>query len=168
MSGVENKTPAPIGTQIRLLRKKRDLSLEELANRVGTSAPTMHRYEGKWDKYSLPTLKKIAEALNADIEIRLIARGMEILSDERIEDKPSRSRLLATIKGLFWDKILLVEDLDTYPLWILKRVLMEGNLEQVRACVAYYGLPFVREAVAERGVDPKTRVFWTAVLEGVN
>jgi len=26
----------------------------------------------------------------------------------------------------------------------------------------------VREAVAERGVDPKTRVFWTAVLEGVN
>ena len=64
--------PPPIGTQIRRLRKERGLTLSALARLVGTSVPTMHRYESGWDRFELNTLRKIATGLGAALEVRLV------------------------------------------------------------------------------------------------
>ena len=48
---------APVGLQIRALRKERGWSLAELARRAGTSAPTLHRYESGWERFELATLR---------------------------------------------------------------------------------------------------------------
>ena len=158
-------TPAPLGYQIRLLRKQRGLTLKQLAEGVGTSIPTMHRYEGGWERYSLTTLRKIAEALKADLEIHLIPRST-FIGDERILlQKPEAGTLVDHLAPLFWDKPLSVSDLDRYPGWILKRILTAGNLEHVREALAYFGVESIEAVIEDRGIDPKTRSFWKAVLE---
>lgn len=55
-------------------RLKKGWSQAELARRVGMQQPNIARLEGgNYDRVSLPTLKKVARALGAEIEIRLSA-----------------------------------------------------------------------------------------------
>ena len=156
--------PIPIGTQIRSIRKERGLSLQELAQRAGTSAPTMHRYEGSWDGYTFSTLRNIAEALDADLEVRFLPRkhvdGHRLTSSKR----PTRRHLHEKVQNLFWDKKLTEADLGTHPVWVLKRVLMEGSLDHIQMAVAFYGLERVAEVLKGKGIDARTRSFWELVL----
>lgn len=156
--------PAPIGTQIRSLRTKQGKTLEEMARAVGTSAPTMHRYEGHYDGYTLKTLRRIARALNADLEVRLIPMPMEMGHPESVR-QVSESSLLRAIADLFWDRDLTVHDLHDHPLWVFTRVLNEGDLEQVRTALAYFGPETLRRVLERRDLQPRARRFWLAVLE---
>jgi len=115
-------------------------SLADLARRVGSSAPTLHRYESGWDRFELSTLRKIAAALDARLEVRLIGR---------LKAEPED---------------LTTSDLAEYPQWVLSRVLMFGDSAQVAASRRFYGDAAIREAVARRGVDERTRNYWTLVL----
>lgn len=55
-------------------RLKKGWTQAELARRVGMQQPNIARLEGgNYDRVSLPTLKKIAWALGAEIEIKLSA-----------------------------------------------------------------------------------------------
>jgi transcriptional regulator with XRE-family HTH domain len=55
-------------------RMKKGWTQAELARRVGMQQPNIARLEGgSYDRVSLPTLKKIARALGAEIEIKLSA-----------------------------------------------------------------------------------------------
>ncbi len=55
-------------------RLKKGWSQAELARRVGMQQPNIARLEGgNYDRVSLPTLKKIARALGAKIQVRLSA-----------------------------------------------------------------------------------------------
>ncbi|HJX11636.1 MAG TPA: helix-turn-helix domain-containing protein [Candidatus Binatia bacterium] len=55
-------------------RLKRGWTQAELARRVGMQQPNIARLEGgNYDRVSLPTLKKIARALGAEVEIKLSA-----------------------------------------------------------------------------------------------
>lgn len=152
-------TALPVGHQIRELRVARGWSLNELARRVGTSAPALHRYESGWDRFEVATLRRIAAALGARLEVRFVpaARDFEQLS---------RRELTAVLSPLFWDRDLVDQDLDAYPDWVLVRVLMFGNRHQVACARRHFGDEAIRRAVEKRGVDARTRNYWRLILGG--
>jgi len=151
-----------IGAQIRALRIARGWSLAELARRAGTSAPTLHRYESGWDRFELATLRKIASALGASLDVKLVAHGAA--GDTPQERSPTA--LLKLVAPLFWDRELQASDLRNYAGWVLERVLMFGSWEQVVAARHFYGDPAVAHAARRRGVDVKTRNYWGTILKG--
>jgi len=58
--------------EIRALREARGLSQRELAARVGTTQSAIARLEGGNVSPSLPTLDKIAEALDVELSVSLV------------------------------------------------------------------------------------------------
>jgi len=153
----DNARDQSIGGRIRSLRKARGLSLHALATRCGTSAPTLHRYETGWDRFEVATLRRIAAALDARLDIRLEARAQTPVS-------PGARRLRKLLAPLFWDRKLSATDLREHPRWVLGRVLMYGDMTQVSAARSYYGDAAITAAVAQRGVDERTRNYWTLLL----
>ena len=150
----------PLGHRIRGLRRERGWTLEELARRAGTSAPTLHKYENGWDRFELETLRRIGAALGARLEIHLIPAAQPPAATRR----PSAKTLVKTLRALFWERELRESDLAGYPGWVLERVLTSGNHSQVRAARAFFGDDAVRRAIERRGVDPRTRAYWRLIL----
>ena len=71
--GFKNRTPCPGVGGIPSHAEER-LDQAELARRVGMQQPNSARLEwGNYDRVSLPTLKKVARTLGAEIEIKLSA-----------------------------------------------------------------------------------------------
>ena len=155
---------APIGAQIRDLRESRGLTLQGLAAEVGTSAPAIHRYEGHWEGYTVRTLKRIAEALDADLEIRLNPRVRAHLPD-RSGNRPAERDFLERIRNLFWDADLTESHLTGNTAWILTRILNEGSLPQMRDALAYFGPTPFSGVLARRGLSVRARSFLTAFLK---
>ncbi len=151
--------PPTIGTQIRSLRKARGWSLDELARRAGTSAPTVHRYESGWDRFEIGTLRKLSAALGASLEVRLRPR-----ESDRRDAMPTPEELVRLIRPLFWDARLKVSDLTEHTSWILGRVLGFGNSKTVAAVRAFFGDEAIRDAVRQRGIDVRTRNYWNLIL----
>lgn len=166
MKTERENTIAPIGAQIRTLRESRNLTLKKLAEEVGTSAPAMHRYEGHWEGYTVRTLKRIAAALHADLEVRLRPRSPQH-HVERSTRRPSSREFLTRLSNLFWDVDLSVEHLSGNIDWILTRVLNEGSLPQVRMALAYFGAGPFTAVLDRRGLTPRARSFVLA-LTGVS
>ena len=155
----DNLDGLPIALQLRVLRQRKGLTLEEAAARAGTSAPTLHRYEGGWTRFEIRTLERIGRALGAGLAVRFVPGRIET------DEKPTQGELVRLISPLFWDADLQPEHLTVYPEWVLGRVLQFGGLDQVRAARAFYGDEAVGRAVKRRGIDGRTRAFWEAVLE---
>jgi transcriptional regulator with XRE-family HTH domain len=152
--------PPPIGAQIRDLSTARGWSLEELARRAGTSAPTVHRYESGWDRFEIGTLRKLSTALGASLEVRL--RPTE---RDRNNAPLTSEELVRLIEPLFWDAELELSDLAEHTSWILGRVLSLGDPQQVAAVRAFFGDEAIRDAVRQRGVDARTRYYWNLILD---
>src|SRR2546422_1906233 len=149
----------PMGHRIRLLRRERGWTLAELARRAGTSGPALHRYENGWDRFELETLRRIAAALGARLEIRLVS-APRAAPARRVSSKA----LVRRLAPLFWDRDLRESDLSEHPGWVLERVLTAGNLEQVLAARAFFGDEAVGRAAERRGVDARTRRYWRLIL----
>ena len=149
--------PSPIGSEIRRLRQARGWTLAELARRVGTSAPTLHRYENGWDQFRMDTLRKIAAALGASLEVRLVDRASPTTP-------VSARALVRRLAPLFWDARLRVELLDAHPEWVLGRVLTFGEPAQVAAAHQFFGDDAIRRAIRRRDVDARTRNYWNVLL----
>ena len=155
---IMNDKSLPLGHRIRRLRRQRGWTLAELARRAGTSAPTLHRYEGGWDRFELETLRRIAAALGARLEVRLV-------STPRAAARRVSSKALALqLAPLFWDRDLRESDLSEHPGWVLERVLTSGHREQVLAARAFFGDEAVGRATERRGVDARTRRYWRLIL----
>ncbi len=157
----DNSVIAPIGAQIRRLRVAKGWTLAELAKRAGTSAPTLHRYEGGWDRFEVATLRRIARALGSYLEIRMVSEE----ADRASAPGASRRQLVSLLAPLFWDRKLAPGDLDRYPGWVLRRVLAFGDRRQVAAARRFFGDDAVRAAAAHRSVDPRTRNYWRLILQ---
>jgi transcriptional regulator with XRE-family HTH domain len=149
-----------IGQQIRQLRGRKGWTLAELASRAGTSAPTVHRYENGWYRFELETLRRIAAALDARLEVRLVAGEPRPAA----VDRPAPAALVKTLAPLFWDRPLRESDLADHAGWVLERVLTAGNCRQVRLSRAYFGDRAVGRAARRRGVDRRTREYWRVIL----
>lgn len=134
------------------------MSLKELADTVGTSESAIHRYESGWDQFELRTLRRLARALDADLEIRLTPR-------QAVEPAPGPVDLAARFAPLFWDVDLVAQHLLKNPQWVLRRVLEYGDLEQNRLARRYFGDEAVAEAARHRSVDPRVRRYWEVVLQ---
>ena len=150
-----------IGMQIRRLRKTKGWSLSELGRRAGTSAPTLRRYESGWDRFEVATLRRLAAALGARLEIRLVPAKDPAVSPNRMTAR----QLVRLLLPLFWDRKLSAADLADYPQWVLRRVLMYGDRRQVGISRRWFGDGVLRRAAEHREVDPRTRNFWSVVLE---
>ena len=153
-------THPTIGQQIRTLRMGRGWTLAELAERVGTSAPTLHRYENGWERFEVATLRRLASALGSTLNISL-----EPIRTEELHASPTRHELVRILAALFWDHPLQESDLDEYPEWVLRRVLMFGNTRQVRASRSFFGDDAVRAAATHREIDERTQNYWQLILE---
>ena len=69
MAAAEELEP---GYQVAQLRMQRGLTQSQLAEMVGTRQPSIARLENGSNKPSLTFLNKIAAALNAKIEVKLV------------------------------------------------------------------------------------------------
>lgn len=77
------------GERITLIRKQLKWSQEELAKKVGTSAPIIGRYERNEIKPSIDVAKKIADELNVTVDYLLGGSDKMVLDKKllkRIED----------------------------------------------------------------------------------
>jgi len=125
---------------------------------VGTSAPTLHRYESGWDQFRMATLRKIAAALGASLEVRLV--------DHASGTTPVSARaLVRRCAPLFWDVQLTGEVLDAHPDWVLGRVLSFGEPAQVAAARQFFGDRAIRRAIRRRDIDARTRNYWDVLLQ---
>ena len=154
---------APIGQQIRRLRQQRGWSLDVCAKRAGTSAPALHRYENGWDRFGLDTLRKIAAALGARLELNLVPCPRPAEAGGRL----SVRALARKLSPLFWERDLLESDLSDYAEWVLERVLTSGSHDQVRSARLFFGDGMIRRAAERRGVDRRTRQYWRLILGDV-
>ncbi len=151
--------PTLLGHRIRQLRKERGWTLAELARRAGTSAPTIHRYEGGWDRFELDTLRRIGAALGARVEVRFVEP-----EGQKAGGLPRPGRVVRILAPLFWDRDLVEEDLQRYPEWVLERVLVFGGRREVRVAREFFGDSAIRRTLNRRGVDEKTRNYWKLIL----
>ncbi|MBV6484832.1 MAG: hypothetical protein KFKLKKLM_01357 [Flavobacteriales bacterium] len=77
------------GERIISLRKKLKWSQDDLAKKVGTSAPIIGRYERNEIKPSIDTAKNIADALGVSIDYLISGSGSLVLDKktlQRLED----------------------------------------------------------------------------------
>lgn len=104
-----------IGQRIREIRKSRNLTQRELADRVGINFTYLSRVENdRLDDEQTPreeTLQRIAKALNADPdELLLLARRIPDAYRDRILARPGVFRKLLNLSDT--DLEVLVEQLD--------------------------------------------------------
>ncbi len=67
-----------IGYQVARLRILLGLTQEELAEKVGTRQPSIERLESGRSLPSLSFLEKIAEALDAEMEIKIVPKAVSL------------------------------------------------------------------------------------------
>lgn len=106
-----------VGQRIREIRKDRNLTQRELAERVGINFTYLSRVENdRLDDEQTPredTLQKIAKALNADAdELLLLARRIPDAFRERILSKPGIFRRILNLSDSDLEEILTEFDAE--------------------------------------------------------
>jgi len=92
--------------RLKIIREEKKISREELATKVGTSAPIIGRYEREERTPSIDTAKKIAEALQVSLDY-LVGDSNTIIKDKKMM---YRLELLQKISKAERDTILHVVD----------------------------------------------------------
>jgi transcriptional regulator with XRE-family HTH domain len=88
---------------LRDWRKDRGLTLEQLANRVGSTAASISRYEKGEQPYSQPILEALADALScapADLIMRPPGSSDRLMAVFSDLDPETQKQAMAVIKAL--------------------------------------------------------------------
>ncbi|CUU58155.1 Helix-turn-helix domain-containing protein [Parafrankia irregularis] len=64
-----------LGRSVRELRQRRGWSQEELARAAGMTQSAVARFEAGGTVPTLPVLERLAEALDADLDVRVVPRS---------------------------------------------------------------------------------------------
>ncbi len=154
------KVKGGISEQLRHRRLALGLSLSEVARRAGTSSATLSRYENGWTRFETYTLRKLALALDCDLQITLCPKPRRKPHARSARDVASR------ISRLFWDHPLTADDLETHSTWVIERVLEYGGLDDIEMLRDLMGRRAFLNAVASASrMSPRTRKFWQHILE---
>ena len=78
------------GEHITVIRKQLKWSQEELAKKIGTSAPIIGRYERNEIKPSIEIAKKIADELNVTVDY-LLGNSDKMVLDKKADKKISEN-----------------------------------------------------------------------------
>ncbi|MCP4901821.1 MAG: helix-turn-helix domain-containing protein [bacterium] len=147
-----------LSQQLRERRLDLGLSLRQLARRTDTSAATLSRYENGWTRFEVYTLRKLATALDCELDVKLVPK-------HRSESRPRIAEVARKIGRLFWDRPLESGHLEKNTLWVVERVLEYGNLDDIASLVGLLGREAFLHRVSEaRFSSDRTRVFWEHVL----
>jgi transcriptional regulator with XRE-family HTH domain len=92
-----------VARQVMTLRLKRGLSQEQLAEYVGTKQSGISRLETAGTKPNLGLLERVAQALDARVEIRLVPR-----SKPRVASTSSRAQRRTPGKGANGKRVRVV------------------------------------------------------------
>ncbi|WP_252243184.1 helix-turn-helix transcriptional regulator [Clostridium sp. ZBS14] len=95
-----------VGKKIKLLRENKNLTRQELAEKIQVTPVTISRYENSTREPNIETLKKISNILNVNISELLINNDEEV-SNEKSEKKGVFSKFNDKI-----DKIQLKREMD--------------------------------------------------------
>ena len=163
MRSYEKVSTPPLGVRLRQLRLANNMSLQELAGYSGSSASAIHRYESGWDRFEVRTLRRLATALGAELEIRL-EPGIRSADVPEDGEPPTAELVFEAVAPLFWDVDLTLDHVDRHPQWVLRRVLEYGDRDQVRLSRKYFGDDAVRRASQHRSMDARVRRLWDVVL----
>ncbi len=146
------------GVAVRELRRRRGWSLGDVARRAGTSAATICRYESGWARFEVFTLRKLARALDCELDIRFVPAAGPA--------RTNRAAVARRIRRLFWDRPLRAADLDLHPAWVVARVLEFGQLPDVNCLVRWMGeARFLDEVAGLHLGDPRARALWQGILK---
>ena len=149
-----------ISEQLKRRRQELGLTLPTLARRAGTSAATLSRYENGWTRFEVYTLRKLAVALECDLQVELRPQTRQSKPTPDLKDAAKR------LARLFWDHTLTPADLNPISIWVLERVLDYGNLEDIRLLQSLLGRgPFLKCVAQANRVSPRTAGFWKMILE---
>ena len=155
---------AGISEQLKRRRLALGLSLTEVARRAGTSAATLSRYEHGWTRFETYTLRKLALALNCELQITLFP------TDKRTPRARTVHQAAKQLARLFWDHPLTPKDLEAYPVWVVERVLEYGTLADVELLRDQMGRKaFLAATASAQRMSPRTANFWKHMLhmEGI-
>ena len=110
--------PPPLGKNIMALRKKRGLSLDELARRSGVSKAMLSQVEQKKTNPTVATLWKIAHGLEANLEELLGRRGPTTRTIETVRrgDAPVFPSANGSCDIQVCSSLEMIEDLELYYL----------------------------------------------------
>jgi len=114
--------------------------------------------------HTVRTLRRIAEALDAELEVRLRPR-LPAHAPRSPGDRPTEQDFLERIGDLFWDVDLTAVHLTENAPWVLTRILNEGSRPQVRSALAYYGPAPLSGVLARRELSARARSFLVALLK---
>lgn len=102
------------GERIITLRKKLKWSQDELAKKVGTSAPIIGRYERNEIKPSIETAKNIADALEVTIDYLIGGSDKMVLDKKMMQRLEEVEKLNQNDKTKIYDFIdLVIRDAKT-------------------------------------------------------
>lgn len=151
-----------ISEQLRELRLKTGLSLEQVARKADTSPATLSRYEHGWKRFEVYTLNKVASALGYRVRIEF--------DKLQVHAEPvDAAALVRQVERLFWDTQLKVEHLSAYPDWVVERILEYGTLEDVDSVIRFLGRDkFLGLVAGIRFKSAKTGTFWRSILKKEN
>ncbi len=107
-----------LGDKIKMLREEKGLSQDELAIAAGTTKATVSRYENGLRQPKLDILSRIAQVLDANVELldlsKDIGEPLPSLDENIAEDKEQYSKFMERANTFFMNDEVAEEDKEAF------------------------------------------------------